>query len=114
VAAYGRHMRRILGVIAWGVLGAVVAVALITGAFVVAGSRLTQPASAVRVVTTTPLRANTSDRHEADPNATDDPTPTPPPPPTQEPSSVATTIVRTSTVTVPPPSKDGGPERHDD
>jgi hypothetical protein len=108
-------MRRILGVIAWGVLGAVVAVALITGAFVVAGSRLTQPASAVRVVTTTPLRANTPDRHEADPNATDDPTPTPPPPPpTQEPSSVATTIVRTSTVTVPPPSKDGGPERHDD
>lgn len=109
-------MRRTLGVIAWGALGAVVAVALISGAFVVAGSSLTQPASAVRVVTSTPLRANTPGRHEneSDPNSTDDASPTSAPPPTGEPSSVATSVVPASIVPVPTPSKDDGAERGDD
>jgi hypothetical protein len=107
-------MRRTVGVIAWGVLGAVVAVVLISGAFVVAGSSLTQPASAVRVGTSTPLRANTPDRHENDPNATDDaPTPSASTA-TVEPSSVAASVVHASTVPVPTPSKDGGAERGDD
>lgn len=119
-------MRHTLGVVAWGVLGAVVAVALISGAFVVAGSGLTQPASAVRVATDTPLRANTPDRHEKgnDSSSTEDaPTPSSQtssaptwvaPTPAVEPSSVATTVIRTSSVPPPTQSKDGGAEHHDD
>jgi hypothetical protein len=114
VVAYGRPMRRILGVVAWGALGAVVAAALISGAFVVAGSRLTQPASAVRVVTSTPLRANTPDHHEHDTNSTDDTTPTSAPTPAPATSSVPTTVLPASIVPVPTPSKDDGVERGDD
>ena len=120
MAPYGPRMRHTLGVVAWGVLGAVVAVALISGAFVVAGSSLTQPASAVRVATGTPLRANMQpDRHETDPSATDDaPTPsaqtTSAPTALVEPSSPATTVIRSSSVPRPTQSKDGGAEHHDD
>lgn len=58
-------MRRTFQVLAWGVLGAVLAAALIGGAFVLAGTSLTEPASAVRVVGP-PLRADRPDHHEPD------------------------------------------------
>jgi hypothetical protein len=58
-------MRRTFQVLAWGVLGAMLAAALIGGAFVLAGTSLTEPASAVRVVGP-PLRADRPDRHEPD------------------------------------------------
>jgi hypothetical protein len=58
-------MRRTFQVLAWGVLGAVLATALIGGAFVLAGTSLTEPASAVRVVGP-PLRADRPDRHGPD------------------------------------------------
>jgi hypothetical protein len=106
-------MRRTFGVVAWGILGAVVAVALITGAFAVAGTRLTQPASAVRVVTGTPLRANMHDRHDADPTQTVDDTPASPSSVAPPASSVAA-VSRAPTVPVASPSEDGGAERHDD
>ena len=116
MAAYGPRMRRTLGVIAWGVLGAIVAVTLISGAFVVAGSSLTQPASAVRVETSTPLRASTPGRHEneSDPNSSDDASPTSAPTPATEPSSIATSVVPASIGPLPTPSKDDGAERGDD
>jgi hypothetical protein len=83
---------------------------------VVAGSRLTQPASAVRVVTSTPLRANTPDHHEHDTSSTDDTTPTPTSTPTPAPatSSVPTSVVPASIVPVPTSSKHDGVERGDD
>ena len=113
-------MRRTISVLAWGVLGAVVAAALIGGAFVVAGSSLTQPASAVRVVTSTPLRANTPDHHEHDTSSPDDTTPTPAPATSPVPTSVApasivpASIVPASIVPVPAPSEHDGVERGDD
>ncbi len=71
---YGAGMRRTFQVLAWGVLGAVLAAALIGGAFVLAGTSLTEPASAVRMVGP-PLRAVRPDRHEPDraPDANDTP-----------------------------------------
>jgi hypothetical protein len=75
-------MRRTFQVLAWGVLGALLAAALIGGAFVLAGTSLTEPASAVRVVGP-PLRADRPDRHEPErPDANDLPdagTPSPDP-----------------------------------
>jgi hypothetical protein len=59
-------MRRSFQVFALGALGAVLAAALIGGAFVLAGTSLTEPASAVRVVVGPPLRADRTDRHEPD------------------------------------------------
>ena len=69
-------MRRTFGVVAWGILGAALAAALIGGAFVLAGTSLTEPATAVRVVGP-PLRADRPDRHEPDRAPEADGTPDP-------------------------------------
>jgi hypothetical protein len=114
VDPYGSSMRRVLVVTGWGVLGAVVAGALIVGAFAVAGTRLTQPASAVRIVPGSPLRPTTSDHHETEPTPTADGAPTSVPSPADDSSPVATGVVRSPTVPVPSPSEDGGAERGDD
>jgi hypothetical protein len=110
-------MRRIFGVVAWGILGAVLAAALIGGAFVLAGTSLTEPASAVRVTTGPPLRPDTSNRHETEPapvaNGTP-PTGSTPAPPDDAPS-LSTGTVRAPNSEVSTPSEDGGgPERGDD
>jgi len=114
VRAYGLPMRRIVGVVGWGVVGAVVAVALIAGAFAVAGTSLTQPASAVRVVTGPPLRPDTPDHHEAADPSPDEATSTSAPSPAGDASSVVTGVVGRSTSAPQPPGEDGGPERGDD
>lgn len=110
---YGRSMHRGLGVVAWGALGAALAAALICGSFVVAGTSLTEPASAVRVLGP-PLRADTSDRHEPDPTPDEARTePSEGSPATGEaPTSAATVPAPTSAV--PTSADDGGPERGDD
>ena len=71
---YGAGMQRIFQVLALGVLGAVLAAALIGDAFVLAGTSLTEPASAVRVVSP-PLRADRPDRHEPERTPGSDGTP---------------------------------------
>jgi hypothetical protein len=60
-------IRRGLGVVAWGALGVALAGALIVGAFAVAGTRLTEPATAVRV-SGPPLRPEPSRSHDARPS----------------------------------------------
>jgi hypothetical protein len=118
-------MRRIFQVLAWGVLGAVLAAALIGGAFVIAGTSLTEPASAVRVVGP-PLRADRPDRHEADrtPEANDTPdagSPSPDPAAASGSAAVPTPTDPGAGSTVPVPgspvpaaSDDGNVERGDD
>ena len=108
-------MRRIVVVVGWGMLGAVIAAALIGGAFAVAGTRLTQPASAVRVVGGPPLRSNPTDRHETASTPDDDGGgPTSEPSAEADPTPVTTSVVRAPTVPISPPSEDGGAERGDD
>lgn len=107
-------MRPVLRVVMWGVLGAALAAALIGGSFVLAGTSLTEPASAVRVVGP-PLRADTSDRHEPDPTpAAARSEPSDRPPATEDPSTTSTAPVGAPTSAVPTSADDGGPERGDD
>jgi hypothetical protein len=103
-------MRRILQVLAWGVLGAMLAAALIGGAFVIAGTSLTEPASAVRVVGP-PLRADRPDRHEPDHTPEADGTPDPG---TPSPDPGAGSTGPLSGSLVPAASDDGHVERGDD
>ncbi len=111
---YGRSMRRIVRVIAWGILGAAIAAALIGGSFAIAGTSLTEPASAVRVLGP-PLRADTSDRHEPDPTPAPDVTdPSDPPPAASEPSTTSATVISAPISAVPTWADDGGAERGDD
>ena len=117
MSGYGAPMRRIFGVVAWGILGAALAAALIGGAFVLAGTSLTEPASAVRVTTGPPLRPDTSDRHGTGPTPVGDGTP-----PTgsttatlDDPPSPSTGTVQAPTSEVSSPSENGGgPGRGDD
>jgi len=111
---YGRSMRRIARVIAWGVVGAAVAGALIGGSFGIAGTSLTQPASAVRVVGP-PLRADVPDRHEPDRTPAPDVTgPSDLPSSAGEPPTPSATAISAPTSGVPTSAEDGGPERGDD
>ncbi len=103
-------MRRTFGVVAWGILGAALAAALIGGAFVLAGTSLTEPATAVRVVGP-PLRADRPDRHEPDRAPEADGTPDPGTPST-DPGAGST--VPFSGSLVPAASDDGHVERGDD
>jgi hypothetical protein len=57
--------RRGLTVVGWGAAGVALAAALIAGAFVVAGTRLTEPATPIHV-SAPPLVAETSSSREAD------------------------------------------------
>jgi hypothetical protein len=108
-------MRRVILVIMWGVLGAALAAALIDGAFVVVGTSLTDPASAVRVVGP-PLRPVTSDRRETDPTpGSEEATPSVAPlGTTGGPSPASTGISRGPTADASGAPDDGGPERGDD
>jgi hypothetical protein len=90
-----------------------VALALIGGAFAIAGTRLTQPASEVHVVTGPPLRSETTDRQEAE-RPTAEGTPTSAPSPGTEPSSTVTATGRIPTAPPPTSTEDGGSERGDD
>ena len=120
---YGSRMRRTFQVLAWGVLGAVLAAALIGGAFVLAGTSLTEPASAVRVVGP-PLRADRPDRHEPDhtPEAAGTPdagTPSPPaavggPSAAPMPTDLGAAGSTVPSSPVPAESDDGNVERGDD
>lgn len=60
-------LRRTVTVIGWGALGVALAAALILGAFVVAGTSLTEPATVVRV-TGPPLRPGGVSAHEPTPS----------------------------------------------
>jgi hypothetical protein len=102
-----------LRVVLWGILGAALAAALIGGSFMLAGTSLTEPASAVRVVGP-PLRADTSDRHEPDPTPAAPSDPSDGPTKTDGPSTTSTAAVRSPTSAVPTSADDGGPERGDD
>lgn len=107
-------MRRIVKVIAWGILGAAVAAALIGGSFAIAGSSLTQPASAVRVLGP-PLRADMSDRHEPDPTPVPDVTdPSDGPTAAGDPSTTSAAATSASLSAVPTSADEGSPERGDD
>jgi len=110
---YGRSMRRIVRVIAWGILGAAVAAALIGGSFAIAGTSLTEPASAVRVLGP-PLRADMSDRHEPDPTAPDVSDPSDRPSAAGEPSTPSATAISAPTSGAPTSADDSGAERGDD
>ncbi len=110
---YGRSIRPVLRVVMWGFLGAALAAALIGGSFVLAGTRLTEPASAVRVVGP-PLRADTPDRHEPDPTSAARSNPSGWPTTTDDPSTTPTAAVRSPISAVPTSADDGGPERGDD
>lgn len=111
---YRRSMRRILGAVTWGIVGAVLAAGLIGASFALAGTSLTDPATAVRVVGP-PLRADTSGRHEPDPtpvaarSGPPDGTPA-----ADDPSTAPAVTVRSPTPTVPAEADDGGSERGDD
>lgn len=89
------------------------ALALIGGAFAIAGTRLTQPASEVHVVTGPPLRSETTDRQEAQ-RPTTEGTPTSAPSPETEPSPTVTASGRIPAASPPSPTEDGGSERGDD
>jgi hypothetical protein len=58
-------MRRAIGVVAWGALGVALTSALILGAFSVAGTRLTEPATFTSV-TDLPIRLRPSPSHDPD------------------------------------------------
>jgi len=71
-------IRRALTVTGWGVGGVAVAAALIAGAFAVAGTSLTEPATPIRV-SAPPLVPESSATHDADVSGTDRSTATPAP-----------------------------------
>jgi len=106
-------MHPVLRVVMWGILGAALAAALIGGSFVLAGTSLTDPASAVRVVGP-PLRADTSGRHEPDPTPAARSGPSDGPTTTDDASTTPTAAVRSPTSTMPASADDGGPDRGDD
>jgi hypothetical protein len=106
-------MRLVLKVGMWGILGAALAAALIGGSFVLAGTSLTEPASAVRVVGP-PLRADAPDRHESDATPAARTDPSDEPTMTDGPSTTPTAAVRSPTSAVPTSADDSGPERGDD
>ena len=106
-------MGLVVRVVIWGILGAALAAALIGGSFMLAGTSLTEPASAVRVVGP-PLRADTSDGHEPDPTPAAHSGPSDGPTATDDPSTTPTAAVRSPTSAMPASADDGGPERGDD
>lgn len=101
--------RRTARVLAWGLVGILVAAALILGSFRVAGTSLTDPASAVRISGTVP----TPDLHEGSSSRS----PTRTPSPADEPPSPTPT---SDDLLAPSPAgsaedpADGGTERGDD
>src|SRR5512132_4163092 len=109
-------LRRGLSVVAWGGLGVALAAALIVGAFAVAGTRLTEPATAVRV-TGPPLRSEPRDPHDARPSDDATASPTHPSTPTPSPAGGGGDASAADAPLSPSPSEDrgdGGTERGDD
>lgn len=111
-----RMLRRGFSVVAWGGLGVALAAALIVGAFAVAGTRLTEPASAVRV-TGPPLRSEQRDPHDARPSEVATPSPTHASTSTRSLAGEGDDGSGTDAALSPSPSEDrgdGGAERGDD
>lgn len=109
-------LRRGLSVAAWGGLGVALAAALIVGAFAVAGTRLTEPATAVRV-TGPPVRSEPRDAHDARPSEDATASPTHSSTPTRSPAGEGGDGSVTDAALSPSPSEDrgdGGAERGDD